>query len=284
MLVFLSPIFRLCCLYLVVEVLYELLVLIYPPLAQDDDEVVEPVDCSEVEVAEEIVVVANGWSKTLKRQQLVQCQQHTFVSLQPQSTGCTDTGKQGNQQSANNDDSETEDDSDLANENKGEESDGEQQVEKLVVEDGSVDVTRGTPDPSKPLIRSIAPPNINSLVENHLVPPQRNELVVKMKEKTIARSAGNSKPASTETNLTLPNPEGLQNEGHGQEPVLGPKNRVGTKNRVHIKPHAKEWPLGVGDYQPGVQQDEFPRNTNCIQCSDVDVLPPFQRPDITIPK
>ena len=56
----LSPFFRLFCLYLFVEVLYELLVLVCPPLAQEDDgidEVVSPVDCTEDEGSEEIVVV-----------------------------------------------------------------------------------------------------------------------------------------------------------------------------------------------------------------------------------
>jgi len=45
---------------LFVEVLYELLVLVCPPLAQEDDgidEVVSPVDCTEDEGSEEIVVV-----------------------------------------------------------------------------------------------------------------------------------------------------------------------------------------------------------------------------------
>ena len=57
----LSPFLRLFCLYLLVEVLYELLVLVCPPLLQEDadgvDEVVSPVDCTEDEGSEEMVVV-----------------------------------------------------------------------------------------------------------------------------------------------------------------------------------------------------------------------------------
>jgi len=185
------------------------------------------------------------------------------------------------QQIVPNDDSDTEDDS----ESDKEETDGEQQVEKLVVDEQPADSTPDDqpsnangqiPDPSKPtMVKSEAIGDINCLVENLPPPAHKNNHVVKLKEKSITQTAGNCRPEDKKASLTLPSP-GLQDERHGQDPRNGGVTK--SKVRVKSKPHDKEWPKVVGDYQSGVQQDMVPR-----QCSDVDIST-LHVPDIAIPK
>ena len=176
-----------------------------------------------------------------------------------------------------NDDTETEDDTDQTNESSKEESNKDQQGERLVLEEQPKDITV-TPNP---VVNNKAPPNTNNLVEE---PPQG---IIEAEEEIIAASADNYLPTSApspEVDLTLPSSEGSQSEEHSREPVLDPKKRACTKSKTRVKKRP-ERPLAVGGtgFQPRRKQHKLQRNTNCVQCSDVTDMP-LHKPDIAMPK
>ena len=162
------------------------------------------------------------------------------------------------------------DDSDRSSESVKEESDQEQLMERLVLEEQPP----RTPNSSEPDASNETPPNASSLVEES---PQKNEDVVEaeIKIKRVASSASNHYlDAGAHTKgacLTLP---GSQSRPCGQQPATDYKKGVHTRGKVH-RPCVKE-----SSYPLEVKQEQ---NTSCVQCSDVD-MPPLLKPNIIVPK